>query len=69
MHRDGIRPRPIDDNKQYFVIKDLSEAKSTSNKEGHAELCNIEKESFSIDELSKLRRALQDEKSRNEKFF
>ena len=46
MHRDGIRPRPIDDNKSYFVIKDLTEAKLTSNKEGHAELCNIEKELY-----------------------
>ena len=43
-HRDGIRPRPIDDHKPYYVIKDLSGAKLNSNKEVHAELCNFEKE-------------------------
>ena len=47
-HRDGIRPRPIDDHKPYFVIKDLAEAKLNSNKEGHAELCNIEKELYKV---------------------
>ena len=47
-HRDGIRPRPIDDNKPYFVIKDLAEAKLTSNKEEHVELCNIEKELYKV---------------------
>ena len=47
-HRDGIRPRPIDDHKPYFVIKDLAQAKLTSNKEGNAELCNIEKELYKV---------------------
>ena len=47
-HRDGIRPRPIDDHKPYYVIKDLAEAKLNSNKEGHAELCNIEKELYKV---------------------
>ena len=47
-HRDGIRPRPIDDQKSYFVIKDLTEAKLSSNKEGHTELCNIEKELYKV---------------------
>ena len=57
MHRDGIRPRPIDDNKSYFVIKDLTEAKLTSNKEGHAELCNIEKELYKVlDYYDKIRK-------------
>ena len=57
MHRDGIRPRPIDDNKQYFVIKDLTEAKLTSNKEGHTELCNIEKELYKVlDYYDKIRK-------------
>ena len=42
-HRDGIRPRPIDDHKPYLVIKDLMHAKSISNKEGQTELINIEK--------------------------
>ena len=45
-HRDGIRPRPIDDHKPYYVIKDLSEAKSSSNKEVQTELCTIEKELY-----------------------
>ena len=26
-HRDGMRPRQIDDNKQNMIIKDLAEAK------------------------------------------
>ena len=47
-HRDGIRPRPIDDQKSYFVIKDLTEAKLSSNKEGQTELCNIEKELYKV---------------------
>jgi hypothetical protein len=56
-HRDGIRPRPIDDRKPYFVIKDLSEAKLTSNKEGQAELCNIEKELYKVlDYYDKIRK-------------
>ena len=56
-HRDGIRPRPIDDHKPYYVIKDLSEAKLSSNKEGHAELCNIEKELYKVlDYYDKIRK-------------
>ena len=56
-HRDGIRPRPIDDHKPYFVIKDLAEAKLTSNKEDHAELCNIEKELYKVlDYYDKIRK-------------
>jgi len=47
-HRDGIRPRPIDDHKPYFVIKDLAQAKLTSNKEGQTELSNIEKELYKV---------------------
>jgi len=47
-HRDGIRPRPIDDHKPYFVIKDLDKAKSNSNKEGQTELSNIEKELYKV---------------------
>ena len=43
-HRDGIRPRPIDDHKPYFIIKDLAKAKLNSTKEELAELCTIEKE-------------------------
>ena len=56
-HRDGIRPRPIDDHKPYLVVKDLSEAKLISNKEGHAELCNIEKELYKVlDYFDKIRK-------------
>ena len=56
-HRDGIRPRPIDDHKPYFVIKDLAEAKLTSNKEDQAELCNIEKELYKVlDYYDKIRK-------------
>ncbi len=47
-HRDGIRPRPIDDQKSYLVIKDLAEAKLSANKEGQTELCNIEKELYKV---------------------
>ena len=39
-YRDGIRRRPIDDQKSLFIIKNLSKAKLTSNKEGQAELIN-----------------------------
>ena len=56
-HRDGIRPRPIDDHKPYFVIKDLAEAKLSSNKEEQAELCNIEKELYKVlDYYDKIRK-------------
>ena len=47
-YRDGIRRRPIDDQKSLFIIKDLSKAKLTSNKEGQAELINIEKELYKV---------------------
>ena len=47
-YRDGIRRRPIDDEKSLFIIKDLSKAKLTSNKEGQAELINIEKELYKV---------------------
>ena len=56
-HRDGIRPRPIDDHKPYYVIKDLSEAKSSSNKEVQTELCTIEKELYKVlDYYDKIRK-------------
>ena len=47
-HRDGIRPRPIDDQKPYFIIKDLAQAKLNSTKEELAELCTIEKELIKV---------------------
>ena len=47
-YRDGIRRRPIDDQKSLFIIKDLSKAKLTSNKEGQAELINMEKELYKV---------------------
>ena len=46
-HRDGIRPRPIDDHKPYFVIKDLAEAKLSSNKEFLVcDICHTHKKNF-----------------------
>ena len=56
-HRDGIRPRPIDDHKPYFVIKDLADSKLKANKEGQNELCNIEKELYKVlDYYDKIRK-------------
>ena len=68
-HRDGIRPRPIDDQKPYFVIKDLSQAKSNSSKEGQTELCNIEKELYKVLEYYDKRKKIEIPKSKiiNEK--
>ncbi len=68
-HRDGIRPRPIDDHKPYFVIKDLTQAKLTSNKEGQTELCNIEKELYKVLEYYDKRKKIEIPKSKiiNEK--
>jgi len=47
-YRDGIRRRPIDDEKPLFIIKDLSKAKLISDKEGQAELINIENELYKV---------------------
>ena len=74
-HRDGIRPRPIDDHKSYYVIKDLADAKIHSNKEGHTELCNIEKELYKVlDYYDKIRKnqipkskIINDKKDKNDK--
>ena len=74
-HRDGIRPRPIDDHKPYFVIKDLAGAKLTSNKEGQTELCNIEKELYKVlnyyDKIRKNQipksKIINDKKDKNDK--
>ena len=41
-HRDGMRPRTIDDNKLYEVIKDIEKAKKTSPPEGIKELEKFE---------------------------
>lgn len=48
MHRDGIRPRPIDDNKSYYIIKDLEEEKKKSDKEWHNQINEMEKDLNSI---------------------
>ena len=37
-HRDGMRPRTIDDNKSYQVIKDIEQAKKTASPEELKEL-------------------------------
>ena len=74
-HRDGIRQRPIDDHKAYYVIKDLGDAKIHSNKEGQTELCNIEKELYKVlDYYDKIRKnqipkskIINDKKDKNEK--
>ena len=68
-HRDGIRPRPIDDHKPYFVIKDLTQAKLTSNKEGKIELFNIEKKLYKVLEYYDKRKKIEIPKSKiiNEK--
>ena len=74
-HRDGIRQRPIDDHKAYYVIKDLADAKIHSNKEGQTELCNIEKELYKVlDYYDKIRKnqipkskIINDKKDKNEK--
>lgn len=68
-HRDGIRPRPIDDHKSYKIIKDLAKAKLNSNKEGLAELINIEKELYKVLEHYDKRRKVEIPKSKinNEK--
>ena len=48
MHRDGIRPRPIDDHKPYLVYKDLEQAKRTADKERETQINDIEKDLFHI---------------------
>ena len=47
-HRDGIRPRPIDDHKQYFILKDLEESKKTADKERQNQINDIEKDLYHI---------------------
>ena len=47
-HRDGIRQRPIDDQRQLIIIKDLTIAKLKSNKEEQTKLINIEKELYKV---------------------
>ena len=41
-HRDGMRPRTIDDNKSYQVIKDIEQAKKTASPEELKELEKFE---------------------------
>ena len=41
-HRDGMRPRTIDDNKSYQVIKDIELAKKTASPEELKELEKFE---------------------------
>jgi len=48
MHRDGIRPRPIDDHKPYLVLKDLEQAKKTADKEREIQINDIEKDLYHI---------------------
>lgn len=48
MHRDGIRPRPIDDHKQYLIYKDLEEAKKIPDKDRQKQINDIEKDLYNI---------------------
>ena len=48
-HRDGIRPRPIDDSKQNMIIKDLAEAKNNAtDKDQENKINDIEKDLYKI---------------------
>jgi hypothetical protein len=48
-HRDGIRPRPIDDSKQNLIIKDLAEAKNNAtDKDQENKINDIEKDLYKI---------------------
>ena len=47
-HRDGIRPRPIDDHKPYLIFKDLQEAKKTAGEERQNQINDIEKDLYHI---------------------
>ena len=47
-HRDGIRPRPIDDHKQYLILKDLDEVKKTFDKERQIQIAGIEEDLYRI---------------------
>ena len=53
MHRDGIRPRPIDDHKPYLIYKDLEQAKRTADKERETQINDIEKDLYHIIEYYK----------------
>ena len=41
-HRDGIRPRPIDDHKPCLIFKDLQEAKKTAGEERQNQINDID---------------------------
>jgi len=41
-HRDGMRPRTIDDNKEYQIIKDIENIKKTLSPEEKKELEKFE---------------------------
>ena len=47
-HRDGIRPRPIDDHKPYLILRDLEEDKKTADKDRQAQIVTIEKDLYHI---------------------
>ena len=48
-HRDGIRPRPIDDSKQNLIRKDLAEAKNNAtDKDQENKINDIEKDLYKI---------------------
>ena len=48
-HRDGIRPRPIEDNKQNMIIKDLEEAKRKTTDKGQLnKIIDIENDLYKI---------------------
>ena len=47
-HRDGIRPRPIDDHKQYLILKDLDEVKKTVDRERQIQIAGIEEDLYRI---------------------
>ena len=47
-HRDGIRPRPIDDHKPYLIYRDLEEAKKNADKDRQAQIATIEKDLYHI---------------------
>jgi hypothetical protein len=63
-HRDGMRPRTIDDNKQYGVIKDIEHAKRTCPPEEKKEI-----EKFENDLIKAIQHFDNKKKNTNSKIF
>ena len=62
-HRDGMRPRTIDDNKSYEVIKDLEHAKKTVAPEGKKEIEKFESDLIKAIQHFDSRKKIQTPKS------